>query len=182
MLLTDEREVFPRNGRCIFRTPKLLSIVAWASLYASSWGLLGFKTGVNKYFFKGYALSPSNNPLFMPPLSNKSHSVEFVHTKASCDEPGLLATKLVNFKLASQTAITFIEWKNFRLTKRCSSSFGAFIGMWVPSMAPMTLGNWICGKSPVWCHLCFCHRVEILHNLGLKLQVLIIQYLQFLTH
>lgn len=47
-------------------------------------------------------------------FKNILHSVKYVHSKASWDTPGHLATKLANFKLTTQTAITFIKRIYFR--------------------------------------------------------------------
>lgn len=48
-----------------------------------------------------------NNYNHLP--SNYRQSLELFHTKESWDEPCHLATKLINYILASQTAIGLIE-------------------------------------------------------------------------
>lgn len=97
-------------------------------------GLLGFKTGVSKWFFNGYALSTTRQPLLMLPFSNIWHKTEFENTNASWDDPGHFATKFKNFKLELKTAITFIEWKFFLLTNKYSWVEGAWIGICFPSI------------------------------------------------
>lgn len=51
--------------------------------------------------------------------------------------------------LSLHTAITFILWYDFLFTYDFSSSVGAWILMWVPSIHPITFGNPPREKNPV---------------------------------